>query len=252
MKILSIGNSFSHDAHRYLHEIAKREGENVETVNLFIGGCSLETHYNNLIKNLVVYDYEKNGGESSGKVSISRALKEEKWDVVTLQQASHLSADIDTYFPYIVELAKYVRENCPDAKIFVHQTWAYDNGSDRLKSVFYPSADAMFADVRRSYDLAAKTIDADGIIYSGETMLKALNCGINVYRDGFHAGFGAGRYLLGLVWYKTFTGNDITGNGFNDFDEKVSDNDRQIIIKAVKGVISSEKTRIRLYGLNAL
>lgn len=47
-QILSIGNSFSQDAQRYLHELAKSEGMDLQTVNLYIGGCSLERHFRNL------------------------------------------------------------------------------------------------------------------------------------------------------------------------------------------------------------
>ena len=37
MKILSVGNSFSQDAHRWLHHIAGLSGVSMETVNLYIG-----------------------------------------------------------------------------------------------------------------------------------------------------------------------------------------------------------------------
>ena len=57
MKVLSIGNSFSQDAQRYLHEIAKNDGVDLFSVNLFIGGCSLETHYNNIVENNANYSY---------------------------------------------------------------------------------------------------------------------------------------------------------------------------------------------------
>lgn len=49
MKILSIGNSFSQDAQRYLHRLAKHEGVQLKTVNLYIGGCSLQRHYENIL-----------------------------------------------------------------------------------------------------------------------------------------------------------------------------------------------------------
>ena len=49
MKILSIGNSFSEDAQRYLHQIANANGDDIFCANLYIGGCSLERHYNNII-----------------------------------------------------------------------------------------------------------------------------------------------------------------------------------------------------------
>ena len=42
MKVLAIGNSFSNDAMRYLHGIAKADGVDMKTVNLFIGGCRFQ------------------------------------------------------------------------------------------------------------------------------------------------------------------------------------------------------------------
>ena len=47
MNILSIGNSFSQDAQRYLHRIAKADGCTLNTFNLYIGGCPLSLHYRN-------------------------------------------------------------------------------------------------------------------------------------------------------------------------------------------------------------
>ena len=41
MNILAIGNSFSQDAMRYLHKIAKADGVEFECFNIYIGGCSL-------------------------------------------------------------------------------------------------------------------------------------------------------------------------------------------------------------------
>ena len=54
VKILAIGNSFSDDAMEHLAVILKGAGvENISLGNLYIGGCSLETHYNNIIKSKV-------------------------------------------------------------------------------------------------------------------------------------------------------------------------------------------------------
>ena len=46
--VLSIGNSFSQDAHRYLHDVARNEGVVLETANLYVGGCPLERHFRNM------------------------------------------------------------------------------------------------------------------------------------------------------------------------------------------------------------
>ena len=39
MNILSIGNSFSQDAQKWLHKLAAGNGVEMDTVNLYIGGC---------------------------------------------------------------------------------------------------------------------------------------------------------------------------------------------------------------------
>ena len=85
MNVLSIGNSFSEDAHRWLHSLAKLHGVDIQTANLYIGGCSLETHWKNFCENNAFYDYQINGNEAKEKISINDALLREKWDIVTLQ-----------------------------------------------------------------------------------------------------------------------------------------------------------------------
>lgn len=239
MKILSIGNSFSQDAQRYLHKLAKKEGENFKTVNLFIGGCSLETHYINSLDDNMAYSFEYNGEDTGLLTSIKQALVSDEWDVVTLQQVSLFSPRIETYFPYIESLAEYVKRYCPHAKIYIHQTWAYEEGSEKLTSVAgYLTATDMFEDIRKAYQLASEKINAYGIIPSGQAMFNATKMGIGkIHRDTFHASFGAGRYLLALTWFKTLTGKNITNNDFNDFDESVTPKERAIIIKAVNDCI---------------
>ncbi|MBQ2768884.1 MAG: DUF4886 domain-containing protein [Clostridia bacterium] len=129
MKILSIGNSFSQDAQRYLHRIAKKDGLELTTANLCIGGCSLRTHYLNMLNENVAYDFEFNGETTFIKVSLKQALEGTEWDVITLQQASAFSADAETYLPYIEELVQYIKKYAPRSKIFVHETWAYEDAA---------------------------------------------------------------------------------------------------------------------------
>ena len=70
MKILSIGNSFSEDAQRYLHRLAKHDGVNMKTVNLYIGGCSLRTHYLNMLDDNPDYEFQFNGEKTGLKVKV--------------------------------------------------------------------------------------------------------------------------------------------------------------------------------------
>lgn len=116
MKILSIGNSFSEDAQRYLKLIAGANGRELTCVNLYIGGCSLKRHYINLIDNEKSYHYQF-GGENTGlMVSIKEVLGSNNWDFITLQQASHESTDIANFTPFLPEIADWLRLRCAKAQ----------------------------------------------------------------------------------------------------------------------------------------
>ena len=47
-KILCIGNSFSEDATTFLNPMLTSYGIDTLVVNLFIGGCSLQQHWENI------------------------------------------------------------------------------------------------------------------------------------------------------------------------------------------------------------
>lgn len=113
MRTLSIGNSFSQDATRWLHDLAESVGFPLTCVNLYIGGCSLEQHWNNAETGAAVYAYEENGLDTGRKVSLTEALEEGDWDVITLQQVSGKSGQYETYQPYLNKLAAFVREKAP-------------------------------------------------------------------------------------------------------------------------------------------
>ncbi len=118
MKILFIGNSFSQDATKYIQKISDDE---LFVRNLYIGGCSLEMHAENVEGDVAAYNYETDAaGEEM--ISIRSALLREEWDVVSVQQVSGFSGMIDTYEPYIGQLIYCIKENRPEAKIVFHRT----------------------------------------------------------------------------------------------------------------------------------
>ena len=237
MKVLSIGNSFSQDAHRYLHRLAKREGVNLKAVNLDIGGCTLQTHYLNMLDDVSAYSFELNGENTGIKYSMRQGLVSDDWDFVTLQQASPLSGREESYFPYIEELAKYVRKYCPNTKIVLHETWAYENGSEHLKNVGFQTSEEMFTNLQAAYKRAAQVIEADGIIPCGTAMYRLSQTEIGrVHRDMCHADLGVGRYSLALTWYAFLTGKKISDNTFDEFDVPVSENERLLAIQVVNEI----------------
>ncbi len=235
MRILSIGNSFSQDAQRYLNKTAKESGIDIESVNLMIGGCSLERHYRNMLSKAKDYELEFNGSFTGFRTSLEEGLLAGHFDVVTLQQVSQLAPKFDTFVPYIFELAALVRKYAPKAKLIIHQTWSYEDGSQRLcEELKYKKSEDMLSDVVGAYKKAAELISADGIIPSGEMMMKLHKSGIEkVHRDTFHASLGLGRYALSLLWMRMLTGKSAEGNNFSAFDVPVSDEQRRIAHQVV-------------------
>ncbi len=230
MKVLSIGNSFSQDAQRYLHEIAKVNDCDLVCCNLYIGGCSLRTHYLNMLDDERAYAYEYNGQSTGLKVSIREVLKSNEWDIVTLQQASPQSFVPDSYVPYIQELVKFVKKYVPKAKIYLHQTWAYPVERPRLSAVGFETTEEMFQAVQKTYADVREIIKADGMILSGEAMLRAYQIkGEELYRDAIHAGLGFGRYLLALVWFRTLFGERDDFKHMTDFDVPVSKEEQELV-----------------------
>ena len=239
MKILSIGNSFSDDAQRYLREIAISEGIEIETLNLCIGGCSLERHADNIKTGKRDYLFHYNGNVNCDDlITIDEGISMREWDIVTLQQVSTDSFKEDSFYPYVYEIAEYVKEKLPNAKMYIHQTWAYEHGCPRVFEVTDgKGAEFMLEGLRRSYRRARREIGAEAIIPSGELMeLLYQNGASKIYRDTFHASLGLGRYAVALLWFKLFTGRDVLNNSFSALDEPVSEYDLEIARKCVESL----------------
>ena len=215
MKILAIGNSFSNDATAYLYGMADAAGLEAKIVNLYIGGCPLSKHAFNALGRERDYDLLYNGFSTGFKVSILDALKNDEWDVVTLQQASHFSYDYSTYQPHLTTLRDFIRTYAPKPELVIHQTWAYEDGSERLASKGFAHSDDMFAGLKDAYDKAAAFLGAR-IIPSGDAIRRAAAQDfIRMHRDGFHLSLGAGRYTAACVWLETLFGADCRENPFD-------------------------------------
>ena len=226
MNVLSIGNSFSQDAQAYLHGVCSSAGVDVYAVNLYIGGCPLVKHLNNIKGNLADYDLEINGKFSGQKISIADALNLAEWDVITLQEASARAVEIAHFEPYISEICRYIKEKCPNAKIALHQTWGYsDELIQTINDLGFKTPMDMFGAVEENYKKIAKEIKADMIIPSGNAIKYLLENGYSSHRDGQHASLGAGRYALALTWLKALFGISPIGNSFRGFAVEMTEDE---------------------------
>ena len=228
-KILLISNSFGVDATRYFHGVCRKAGEEVLTACLYIGGCTLSRHYRNMLSEESAYQLYINGMETPFNMSLKRALLACEWDIVTLQQASPQSGRFDSYEPFLTELSAYVKKLVPSAKQYIHAIWGWSDDAVIKHSSTYASSADMYAAIHKAYAQAAELIDADGFIPATSAMEKLYAAiGDAAYRDGRHAGFGIGRYMLALVWYGALFGKDVRGIGYRDLDGEFTEDEIDI------------------------
>ena len=216
LKVLAIGNSFSADAMEWLYNIASSYGfENIVLGNAYIGGCTLETHCSNSINNSSSYIYYKNTtGQwiADENKTIDYCIKDEAWDLITLQQASGSSGRAETYEPYLTELIDYVNKNKtnPDAQLAWHITWAYAKDStheeyinyDKDQLTMYNAIISAFKDKVLPKSEIAFYIPVGTAIQNVRTSF----IGDKLNRDGFHLDLKLGRYTAGLTWFGKITG----------------------------------------------
>lgn len=123
VRLLTVGNSFSHNATHYLGDLAKAGGDTLILREDNVGGASMELHWSK------VQAFEANPADKLGRYTGGKSLKEDltsaSWDFVTIQQASIKSHDVATYRPFAAELSDYIRRQAPGARLLLHETWEY-------------------------------------------------------------------------------------------------------------------------------
>lgn len=223
VRILAIGNSFSQDAvEQYLHELAKADGKTVIIGNMYIGGCSLERHVKNARTDAPAYFYRKIGVDGRKverkKVTLDEALRDEKWDYVSLQQASTYSGLYDTYAVSLPELAGYVRQRLPSTTtLMLHQTWAYAGDSNHSGFKNYGRNQlAMYKAIVEAVRKAGKLVHIRMIIPSGTAIQNARTSflGDTMNRDGYHLNLSYGRYTAACTWFEKIFHRNVIGNSF--------------------------------------
>ena len=146
LRVLAIGNSFSASLCSFLPDAAAAAGEKLEFCNLFIGGCSLKRHADNIARAgadpafapyaVTWFRADDPAHPAKFKANVPQMLATQKWDVVTIQQASHESWKPGSFHPWSDAVIATVRSLAPDAEIVVHETWSYNAADARIGGKF--------------------------------------------------------------------------------------------------------------------
>lgn len=220
LRILAIGNSFSQDAiEQNLWELFDAEGIPVIIGNLYIGGCTLQRHYNNSLGNVPDYRYRKvvDGVRTDMPgYTLEMGLADEPWDVVSLQQASGVSGLYETFQPYLKELIGFVKSRTREGvRLVWHQTWAYSADASHPEfPVYGRNQQVMYASIMYAARRAVEENGFQQVIPSGTAIQNArgTDLGDTLNRDGYHLELTYGRYTAACTWFETLTGRDVTGN----------------------------------------
>ena len=241
ISILAIGNSFSIDGTQYLWNVLSRLGyTDIFLGNLYIAGCTLETHAANVTGNLKAYRYYNNStGDWTHTENFSSisALKERDWDFITVQQASKFSGMPQTYEPYLSTVLAEVVTDCPKARRGWHMTWAYagDYSSANFGNYGNDQAAMYNAIVSTVQSTIVPRNDIDFVIPVGTAIqnLRTSFIGDHLNRDGTHLSYDLGRLTAAMMWARQITGKSVSGIKYTPAGYTITDEQFTAIWEAV-------------------
>lgn len=206
INILAVGNSFSQDATAFIELMS----EKIFVRNLYVGGCSLERHCE-MLKEGAAYSFQENG-EHTADVTLEKALASNHWDYITVQQVSGLSGIRESFYPFLTDLVAFIRARS-SAEILLHETWAYENGSDHPDFARYERdqkrmqamIEKTYANIARMEKMRVVPTGKLIALLRGNDFFDTKKGGRSLCRDGFHLDFAYGRVAAAALWIKFFT-----------------------------------------------
>ena len=247
LKILAIGNSFSDDALWLLPDVLKDLGiTKFRISNLYIGGCVLETHLNNIKNNSAAYEFRTNTGNGWSTVKETKLIdgvNADDWDYITFQQGSSKSGIADSY-SFLTEIIDTVEALKPQAKLAWHMTWAYQKdatlsafgtyNNDQTK-MYNAIINSVKSEILDNYDIHF-------IIPNGTMVQNARTSflGDTLTRDGFHLTKDIGRYAAALSYAYLMTGYSIDNVTY--VPSGVSEEVKKVCIESVKNAVMKPYT----------
>lgn len=224
IRVLAIGNSFSEDAvENYLYDLGKNKEIVFIIANMYIGSCSLETHWNNAQNNSAAYSFRKINAEgiksTTQNVTLLQGLTNEKWDYISFQQNSGNSGMLNTYFPYLSNLLAYAKTKATNenVKYMFHQTWAYASNSTHSDFAKYGNnQETMYNAIISTVTQATAEAGINIVVPSGTAVQNGRSSflGDTFCRDGYHLNLGMGRFTAACTWFEILTGLSVLNNDF--------------------------------------
>ena len=226
IKVLAIGNSFSQDAvEQYLYELAAAQGDSL--VIKVVGG---------------IRSNKKNS-------SLRTIIRDEQWDIITLQQASQLSG-IPESFSNLALLKRLVFSYTTNLHVQFawHMTWAYaDDFTSNNFAAYDYNQRKMYSAIVSTMLNVLPAVSIQSVIPSGTAIqLTRYRLGDTLNRDGYHLSYTLGRYTAACTWCEFLTGKIVDGNKYRP--ESISEEEAQICQEcAHEAMFMQERNRYALF-----
>jgi hypothetical protein len=214
MKVPSIGNSFSDDVFEHFYDVAKSAGVDVVVGVLYMGGASLQEHWDKS-QSGGAYEYRKwtkeEGKINTLGISIAQAVANDNWDVIVLQQNSGNSGMYSTFQPYLNNLQTYLKRIATnqDVKFALNMTWAYASTSTHVDFVNYGRNQmTMYNAIVNAYKQAIVGSNINILIPTGTAIQNARTLGYlndveqELTRDGYHLDYNLGRLIASYTAFE--------------------------------------------------
>lgn len=217
-KILAIGNAYSLNSIWHLWDVANDCGsKDIVVALLYISGASIDEHLETIKKKGTYEKYYrfKNSAQREEFIgyTFDKAILEEDWDIITIQQSSEDSPFSYTY-EKLSDLISCIKQFCPETKIVWNMTWSYANSyNNSTFAQFGNDQEKMYTAIVDSVKGNVLTNGCiNGIIPVGTAIQNVrlthigdvLNSG-----DGTHLKGDYGLYTASLTYYAYLTGKEV-------------------------------------------
>jgi len=237
LKILFIGNSFAVDTTEHAANIALSLGiAKIKFGTLYVGGCSIDMHYEHAMNDLGAYTYYTNTGEgwnAEEGYRMSDAIKSEDWDFIAIQHGTHGKSRYTSAECYVnlTPLIRYVKALAPEkTKIAFNLTWMGESTRQHHEILSY---DGNIAAMRKKLEEVTQEVIlgnplVDLLIPTGTAIENARTSQIGLLtRDCYHLSVDKGRYIAALTLIATITDlriDDITWTpkGVDEYARRVA------------------------------
>ncbi len=248
LTILAIGSSYLIDTVEYMYDICHELGvSKIKIGNLYIGGCPMDDHVNNYVKDLPNYTYYENSdGTWTTKTSykMSTALREREWDYIIIMNGGHLQGLPDAYSNFDRYIS-YIKNECPDSILGFNATWAYAEQStlDWFEPYGYNQMTQYNAICDTMQNVVAKRDDIKFIIPNATAIQNLRTSKVvegRITRDPWsygHLTYEYGCYVAGLTAVSAILDKDIENISFAP--QGVTAEEKAIAIESARNAIIS-------------